>query len=204
MTAKTKRQAIIFFSILLIWFAILFIYIIPKNNESTKPNTVSNDESTTPSKTEEVKALDTESKKKDKFFQLGMEYYNSGSYINAIENFEKVEPTDSNFAIAQLQIKNSKEHLRIREKEEKEKSSTIEKYKNKYEKLMNAGLYLYEIEERLHRDDFYMKDSKYEKAPDGSDGVRQYFTKKIDGVTIDIWLQNAYSISRYYTDVNVY
>jgi hypothetical protein len=72
-----------------------------------------------------------------------------------------------------------------------------------YEKLCHSRLYLFQIEERLQRDGFYMDDSRFEKAPDGSTGVRQYFSKTDDGFVIKIWLQNAYSLSYYYCDVKV-
>jgi len=147
--------------------------------------------------------IQTEVKPEDPY-QKGLGYYNTETYTLALRSFEEVTEQDSNYASAQEYMKDINAKFKRWEKEAKENKILIERYQKKYNKLTNSGLYLYQIEQRLQKDGFYLKDSQFEKAPDGSNGLRRYFTKEIDGIIIDIWLQSAYSVSSYYTDVRVY
>lgn len=76
--------------------------------------------------------------------------------------------------------------------------------KKKYEWLMKAGLYKYEITERLADQWFFMKSSDFKTAPDWGASVEQIFTKDFDTITVEISLQDAYDISHYYWDVKTY
>lgn len=137
-------------------------------------------------------------------YESALEIARSGNYKVALYTLEQIDKTDSNYAAAQDKIKELKGNIERDEKLKSEKNKRKIELTNKYEKLMKSGLYLYEIEKRLQRDGFKMTDSKFEKAPDGSNGIRQYFTNHVYGFNVDIWLQSAYSLGSYYTDVSVY
>ncbi len=132
-------------------------------------------------------------------FERAEQYFENGSYLAASDIFEKVNRDDPKYADAQAKLKIVKQKLAEQEQQEKKK----EVLKKQYQKLCNSRLYLFEIEERLQRENFYMDQSQFEKAPDGSDGVRRYFSKTTsDGHVIKIWLQSGYS-NAYYCVVEV-
>ena len=133
-------------------------------------------------------------------FEKGKQYFENGSYVAANDVFDKISRDDPKYAKAQAKLKIVKQKIAEQEQEEKKK----EALKKQYDKLCNSRLYLFQIEERLQRENFHMDDSKFETAPDGSKGVRQYFSKTTtDGHVIKLWLQNAYSMSAYYCNVEV-
>jgi hypothetical protein len=133
-------------------------------------------------------------------FERGEQYFDSGSYLAASDAFEKVGKDNPKYADAQSKLKIVKQ--KIAEQEQKEKKKVA--FKKQYEKLCHSHLYLFQIEERLQRENFHMDQSGFETAPDGSTGVRQYFSKTTsDGFVIKMWLQNAYSMSAYYCEVEV-
>ncbi|HEX6188193.1 MAG TPA: hypothetical protein VFZ40_08925 [Pyrinomonadaceae bacterium] len=112
----------------------------------------------------------------------------------------KIPKSDPNYPDAQAKLQLIAEKLEEQARREKKKDAL----RKQYEKLCRSGLYLHEIEQRLQRENFHMDDSKFEKAPDGSTGVRQYFSKTTsDGFVIKIWLQNAYALGYHYWDVQV-
>lgn len=86
-------------------------------------------------------------------------------------------------------------------KEKEAKKLVLQK---KYERLCNAGLYQFEIEGRLGDESFYLKSSDFAKAPDGGTSVKQTYTKTFDNIIVEISLQSAYDIGRYYCDVTIW
>lgn len=85
-----------------------------------------------------------------------------------------------------------------------QRRQTQESLLKRYDKLCKSRLYQFQIEERLQRENFHMDDSKFETAPDGSTGVKRYFSKTtVDGFVIKMTLQNAYSVSAYYCNADV-
>lgn len=137
-------------------------------------------------------------------YEKGIEAYNNKEYRNALELFIKVSDADTGYEDAQIKISQMKDIIQAQEKENELRTKKIDEYKNKYNKLRKSGLHQYEIIERLQRDGFKMVKSDFEKAPDGSNGLRQYFRNTLYGVTIDIWLQSGYSLSAYYMNVEAY
>ncbi|HCA43601.1 MAG TPA: hypothetical protein DEP28_10160 [Bacteroidetes bacterium] len=135
-------------------------------------------------------------------FEKGLEAYYKGEHYRAIPLLESVEISDSNYSSAQNFLKESRLEEKEQTKKAKQKAAEINKIKNKYIKLCKSGLYQYEIVERLQRDGFYMESSDFEKAPDGSTGIKQIYSKKINNdFTVYVSLQNAYSLTSYFSDV---
>ena len=187
--SNTNRNILIVLSVIMVVFTII-IAVINNKNKIKKQNS------------DTTSTVVTNIPKSD--YELGIESGNAGYFNAAIIYLSKIDKNNSNYESAQKKIKDYKSYIESEDKIKKDKEKKKKEITNKYEKLMNSGLYLYEIEERLQRDGFKMTDSKFEKAPDGSTSVRQYFRKQVYGLTIDIWLQSGYSISSYYTNVDVY
>ncbi len=147
-------------------------------------------------------------------YRKGVVNFNNRYYDEALANFKLVDKTDPDYNTAQSYIESCENQLKLNppskkqlEEENKKNEAKKEKLKEKliakYTKITGVG-YLYEIKERLQRENFYLTSSKFETAPDGSTGVRETFKKNIDGLTVEIWLQSAYSISYHYRNVSVY
>jgi hypothetical protein len=133
-------------------------------------------------------------------FERGEQYFKEGSYFAANDAFQKVRSTDPHYADAQAKLKITQHKVSEYEQLQAKKDAL----RKQYQKLCDSGLYLFQIEERLQGDRFHMDDSRFEEAPDGSKGVRQYFSKTTsDGSVIKIWLQSGYSMSAYYCNVEV-
>lgn len=133
-------------------------------------------------------------------FEKGEQFFQEGSYFAADEAFQRVGKTDPKYVEAQEKLKITKQKVSEYEQLQKKKEGV----RKQYEKLCHSGLYLFQIEARLQRENFHMDNSQFETAPDGSNGVRQYFSKTTaDGFVIKMWLQSAYSMGSYYCNVEV-
>lgn len=133
-------------------------------------------------------------------FERGEQYLENGSYLAASSAFESVQKTDPKYADAQVKLRIIKQKIAEQNARESKKDAV----RKQYERLFHGGLYAYEIEQRLQREGFHLDDSKFEAAPDGSHGVRRYFSKTTgDGLVVKIWIQNAYAMGYYYHDLQV-
>lgn len=136
-------------------------------------------------------------------YSIGLESFKNGYYELAIEYLEKVEKTDSMYNNSQEKIKEIKKIIIDNEKDKKLKDQQKEILYKKYNKLCKSGYYEFEIKNKLLTYGFYQQSSNFEKAPDGSNQIKQIFTKYEYGFDVIFTLQSAYDLNHYYCDVKI-
>ena len=158
-------------------------------------------------------------------FELGKKYFEDGKIEDAKMYFCKVDKDDANFDSARIYIKKCEgaaaekfaQENKIKEEKEKIKkeqrvakqkeADDIEKKKavleKKYKRIFEGSGYISQKKAKLMQYDFAQTKSGYEKAPDGSQQVAMYYSKKEDGFKINVRLQYSYSLEYHYSKVGV-